>query len=368
MKGTMDINAPLVTLALGDKINITGTLVSMCKYGENPHQSPAGLFDFGTPDPLALSKFETAHEAMTPSLINFTDLDRLIDTHVYAAAGFEENGWEMPFLAFGVKHGNCAGGSDEEESEIVGASESTGVTASKRTERMMRGDLTAIFGGLVMTNFPITLEDAEGLALTKLDGVIAPRFDDGVFTKLERLHGKCRFLKNSALAELGKHSIDITPNFKKVRGGLLAQPTSRFVLNLDSPGVKVYGPPLTLQQKKDIILAWAIGSTSNSNTITIVKDGQLLGNGVGQQDRYLAAKLALLRADRAEHWVLGAIAYSDSFFPYPDGVAVLIKAGIKVIFASSGSRNDHLTIDLCKQHGVTLVMVDDKECRGFARH
>ena len=124
------------------------------------------------------------------------------------------------------------------------------------------------------------------------------------------------------------------------------------------------------------MLAWAIGSNANSNTITIVKDGKLIGNGVGQQDRVGAAKLAIMRADDASFALSGqeraklegAVAYSDSFFPFSDGPEVLIDRGIKTIFATSGSVNDKEVIEFCKNRGVTLVMYPDKTARGFAWH
>ena len=126
-----------------------------------------------------------------------------------------------------------------------------------------------------------------------------------------------------------------------------------------------------------MILASAIGATSNSNTITIVRDGRLVGNGVGQQDRVGAAKLAISRADDAAHSLdeskneadlAGSVCYSDSFFPFADGPKVLIDRGIKTIFATSGSVHDGEVIDFCKNAGATLVMFPDKIARGFAWH
>ncbi|OGJ19994.1 hypothetical protein A2553_01440 [Candidatus Nomurabacteria bacterium RIFOXYD2_FULL_42_12] len=138
---------------------------------------------------------------------------------------------------------------------------------------------------------------------------------------------------------------------------------------------------------KDVILAWAIGSTSNSNTITIVKDGRLYGNGVGQQDRVGAAKLAIFHADDTTNFTkdlevlppLGgktskladlenAVAYSDSFFPFPDAPEVLISRGVKTIFSTSGSVNDEKIIELCKNKGVNLILLPDAEARGFYQH
>ena len=128
---------------------------------------------------------------------------------------------------------------------------------------------------------------------------------------------------------------------------------------------------------KDVVLAWAVGCTSNSNTITIVKEGRLYGNGVGQQDRVGAAKLAIFRADDAAKFapqpeekadLENTVAYSDSFFPFPDAPEVLINRGIKTIFSTSGSVNDEKIIELCKSRGVDLIMLPDAEARGFYQH
>ena len=117
-----------------------------------------------------------------------------------------------------------------------------------------------------------------------------------------------------------------------------------------------------------MMLAWAIGSTSNSNTLTLVKNNQLIGNGVGQQDRVGAAQLAITRAKRSGHDVAGAVAYSDSFFPFTDGPQTLIDAGTTAIFTSSGSVKDKATIDVCAKHGVALYMIPDQVGRGFFGH
>jgi phosphoribosylaminoimidazolecarboxamide formyltransferase/IMP cyclohydrolase len=109
----------------------------------------------------------------------------------------------------------------------------------------------------------------------------------------------------------------------------------------------------------------------------LVKDGRLYGNGVGQQDRVGAAKLAIFRADDAAKFadsaaeranLENAVAYSDSFFPFTDAAEVLISRGIKTIFSTSGSVNDEKIIELCKTNGVNLIMFPDVEARGFYQH
>ena len=156
---------------------------------------------------------------------------------------------------------------------------------------------------------------------------------------------------NPSIEKAGLNSLDTTSRFRYVRGGFLTQPNYTFVPEIEN---------------EDVLLAWAVGCTSNSNTITLVKDGQLLGNGVGQQDRVGAANLAILRAGDKD--LTGATAYSDSFFPFPDAPEVLINRGIKTIFSTSGSVNDEKVVELCQAKGVNLIMLPDSEARGFYQH
>ena len=195
-----------------------------------------------------------------------------------------------------------------------------------------------------------------------MDIVAAPSFSDGAIEILSRKKGKCRLLANPAILKAGLSSIDTEKRFRYVRGGFMEQPNYTFV-----PEVK----------NADVILAWAVGSTSNSNTITLVKDGRLYGNGVGQQDRVGAAKLAIFRADdearfadsaTAQADLENAVAYSDSFFPFPDAPDVLIERDIKTIFSTSGSVNDDKIIELCSQKGVNLILLPDTKARGFYQH
>ena len=154
-----------------------------------------------------------------------------------------------------------------------------------------------------------------------------------------------------------------------VRGGLLVEPNYNYVLQLDGPNMRVFGAKNPAAEM-NIVFGWSICATSNSNTITIVSGGVLLGNGVGQQDRVGAAELAIKRAIDAGHrnQLFGSVAVSDSFFPNNDAVQTLIDAGVRCIFATSGSVNDANVIDLCRSSGVTLYMLPDALARGFFGH
>jgi len=354
--------------------NIDGVVaheVSALKYGENGWQVPAGLFKNEIVDELSLANFNLL-AGTTPSYNNLADVDRLLQTITHIAAGFEVNrelldprfrgdGQKgVPKIAVGVKHGNPCGAAVNENPHMT-------------IQNMLEGDLRAIFGGVVMVNFTVDEAAAEILLSYQmpegqrrlLDGIIAPEFSAGAVEMLKRKGDKCRFLVNPALANLSKASLDEHSRFRYVRGGFLKQPNYAFVLNLAN--AEITGE-ISESQKANIILGWAIGSTSNSNTVTITKNNMLIGNGVGQQDRVSCCQLAIKRATDAKHDVSGAAAYSDSFFPFVDGVETLSSAGIQTIFATSGSVRDIEIKNFCKEKKINLVMLPDVQARGFFGH
>ncbi|HUY85388.1 MAG TPA: hypothetical protein VMU97_02635 [Candidatus Dormibacteraeota bacterium] len=349
------------------------------KYGENPQQTPAAFYADNrvAVDPLGIDQFEHV-QGMERSYINMTDIDRLLQTVTHIAAGFDKNFGSLPAIAVGVKHGNaCGAGVAENHAEAV--------------KKMLEGDTRAIFGGVVMINGEIDKPVAETLMRYAmdgdrnrlLDGVIGSAVTDEALELLSR--NKLRVVVNPALADLNQKSLDSTRRVRPVRGGVLEQPNYDFVMDLSADYMQFHGE-LTDQQKRDLILGWAIGSTSNSNTITLTKNGQLIGNGVGQQDRVGAGQLALTRTtiepprleEQGDKLVLkitldknklaGATAYSDSFFPFPDGPELLAKAGVRAILTSSGSVGDEIVIKTLTDAGVSLAMVPDKIGRGFYLH
>ena len=226
-----------------------------------------------------------------------------------------------------------------------------------------------------MVNFPVNEPEAETLLSylmpadqrRLLDGIIAPSFSEAAVAMLKRKGDKCRFLANPALQNVNKDSLDKNMRLRYVRGGFLRQPNYTFVLDWNNPDLEKIGK-ISGGQISDLILAWAIGSTSNSNTVTLTKNSYLIGNGVGQQDRVGGCELAIKRARDAGHETTGAAAYSDSFFPFADGPEVLAKAGVSAVLTSSGSVKDGEIKKFCAENNLGLVMVPDKLGRGFFGH
>lgn len=310
-------------------------------------------------DPLAFYNFKLVAGKET-STNNLDDWNKALGVLTHLAAGMDVNfGDHKQAIMVGVKHGSACGLAMDSDPKVV-------------AKKMIEGDPLSIFGGIVISNFEIDEGIAEILLSHKvetgrriLDNIYAPKFTKEAIAMLERTKDKCRFLENMALKNLDRNSLDRQPMMISIRGGMIIQDNFTYILDFDHPELKVYGGKLTEKIKKEITLAWAIGSMSSSNTITIVKDNYLLGNGVGQQDRVGGAALAIARATRSGHDLKGSTAYSDSYFPFPDGIQTLIDVGVKTIFASSGSIGDPGVIETAQKAGVLLVMLPDKVCRGF---
>jgi len=356
-----------------------GRRITPTKYGENPWQTEAAFYADNRiePDPLGLDRFEHV-QGMERSFINMTDIDRLLQTVTHIAAGFDNNFGGVPAIAVGVKHGNACGAAAADDH-------------IKAIKQMLEGDTRAIFGGVIMINGVIDQTAAETLMHHAMDGdrprlldsVIGASVTDEALSLLSR--NKLRVVVNPALAELSINSLDTTRRQRPVRGGTLEQPNYDFILDLMADYMEFHGE-FTNQQKRDMVLAWAVGSTSNSNTISLVKNGQLIGNGVGQQDRVGAAQLALtrtanafpelneeeneivLKVSLAKSKLAGSVAYSDSFFPFPDGPELLAKAGVEAILTSSGSVGDESVIKTLTDAGTSVAMLPDKLGRGFYMH
>lgn len=346
----------------GHYFGLFGERVTICK-GENGYQMPAYLYKLpgAENDPLALYNFKMM-TGENPSYNNWCDIDRLLHTVTHIADTFRKNCNMVPWLAVGVKHGNaCGAGIDLNSQE-------------EAIKKMISGDPVSLFGGLVMVNFRIDSEFAE-LILTHgtdgsrhlLDGIIAPEFTAKAIAILRRKKDKCRLVSNKALYRLGKSVIDHMPVIRPVRGGFLNEPGYTYSLNLANKNLVKYGQA-SAQQEMDMMLADAICRTSNSNTITLVKNGRLIGNGVGQQSRVNGVELAIDLAHKNNHETAGAVLASDSFFPFTDGPEVAARAKISAIIGTSGSINDPAVIEFCTKNDLIVYLVPDAEARGFFNH
>lgn len=370
-----------------------GEKVAEPLYGENPQQGGAAIYmSRDGRNPLSYSRYEQ-HGGIETSYNNVVEFaERMTQTITHIAAGFEHNFGEVPPLAVGVKHGNACGAA-------------YGDTPQEVIRKMIEGDERAIFGGSIMLNFELDEELAQLLVSHNmkdgkkrlLDIVVAAGVSDEAKEILQRKKtGKLRLLTNPALAGLGMDSLDRDQRFRYIPDGVAVQDNYTYVPNLKRDAVIQAGGWVNPGQERDLVLAWGVGSTSTSNTMTLARDGMVIGNGVGQQDRVGAADLALKRAYDAGHAghypgnvymsdpdavlealvterlvynVSGAVAYSDSFFAFADGAERLIEGGVGVILTSSGSENDERVFKRISDLGIqSLLTLPDKQARGFFGH
>jgi len=359
-----------------ETFTLTGRPVRSCQYGENKYQKST-VYTLGSSDPLAIPDSFQLLDGTEMSHNGWCDVDRLVDVFTLLTAGLSRSSCMTTggrCTAIAVKHGNPCG---------VG----TYFTSRQAIMSMVTGDLVSVTGAAVIVNFEMTADLANLLLHYEvpeghrrlIDIVCAPSFTPEAIEILRRKKGRCRLLLNAALATVyDQRSLCTAQLVRPVRGGFLVQDPYSFVINLlgeenperliiyngDAPAGR-----LRAETIESLVIAWAVAWRSNSNTISIVEGGRLIGNGCGRQDRVGAAKLAIWIAQQgAQGRLRESVAASDSFFPFPDGPQVLIDAGVRAILTTSGSVNDKQTIELCKERGVTLVMVPDTIGRGFYRH
>lgn len=352
----------------GAYAGVIGELHQTLKYGENAWQTPAYWLKEDTTDPLALHEFII--HAGNPGYVNITDVDRALHTVTHIAAAFEKNLSLQPIkIGVAVKHGNACGAAWSDTSEEV-------------LKKVIDGNRKSIFGGAILVNFPITVDEAEflihyGMEEGKrrpIDVVVASFITEDAIEKLRRKNDRCLLMSCPHLNDVGVWSVDTSQLFRKVRGGVLVQPNYNHIFDFKDAGLVRYGSVERTELQRttvedDTLLGWALCATQDSNTIVLIKNGMLIGAGVKQKDRVEAAELAIKIAEEAGHTIQGAVAVSDSFFPFPDAPQTLIDAGVTRILATSGSQNDKATIALFENSETSeLLLIPDKTARMFFGH
>ncbi len=356
-------------LSSGELVASFGERVAVCDYGENRYQTPAYLFrNPNNTYPLAVTNFRLV-DGRQPSYINYTDMNRVIRTITRMAAGHDYNFGTVPLMAVAVKHGNACGAAFGSDPVSV-------------LQKTVMGDPQSVFGSILMTNFPIDEELAKVLRYYGVpkgdpprifDGICAPDIEPIAQAIAARRDGKYVMTVNPALANLSMETLDRRMVRRELVGGdFLMQPANTFVLPLDR--LEVIGELLTEQQQLDVVMASAICATSNSNTITLVNEGQLVGNSAGQQSRVTACIYAVDKAKAHGHDLRNGVASSDSFFVKPDAPMVLADTGLGLIQATytstpeKVSKADTEVKVVCRSRGTTLAWMPDAEARVFDQH
>ncbi|MET8075069.1 bifunctional phosphoribosylaminoimidazolecarboxamide formyltransferase/IMP cyclohydrolase [Streptomyces sp. NPDC005303] len=292
---------------------------STLRYGENPHQ-PAALYVDGTR--VGLAEAEQLH-GKEMSYNNYTDTD---------AARRAAYDHADPAVAI-IKHANPCG-------------IAVGADVAEAHRKAHACDPLSAFGGVIAVNRPVSKEMAEQVAEIFTEVIVAPDYEDGALEALAKKKN-IRVLKAPAAPA---HPAEVKP----IDGGALLQVTDRLQAEGDDPAnwTLAAGEALSADELAELAFAWRACRAVKSNAILLAKDGASVGVGMGQVNRVDSAKLAVERAgaERAQ----GSYAASDAFFPFPDGLEVLLEAGVKAVVQPGGSVRDELVVEAAKKAGVTM--------------
>ena len=288
------------------------------RYGENPHQ-PAALYR--APYVNGLAQAEQLHGKQM-SYNNYLDTDAARR----AAYDFAE-----PCVAI-IKHANPCG-------------IAVGVDVADAHRKAHACDPVSAFGGVIAVNRPVSVELARQVAEIFTEVIVAPSYDNGA---VEVLSAKpsIRILVAPPLPS------GTRVEWRPISGGVLMQHADTFTDGDDvttwTNQTDVAVDPETLA---DLVFAWRAVRSVKSNAILLATDGATVGVGMGQVNRVDAARLAVARAgDRAK----SAVAASDAFFPFADGLEVLVEAGVRAVVEPGGSVRDAEVVAAAQQAGVAL--------------
>ena len=287
------------------------------RYGENPHQQGAA---YASNFPGIVSAHQLHGKEM--SFNNYTDADAALR----AAYDHKE-----PAVAI-MKHANPCG-------IAIGKDISSAYLAAHEC------DPVSAFGGVVAANRKVTLQMAKPLSEIFTEVIIAPEYDEGA---LEILKQKANIrILISDIKSFGP----LEP--RSVSGGLLVQSADLIDAEGDNPKnwQQVAGPKISEQMITDLEFAWRAVRAVKSNAILLAKNGASVGIGMGQVNRVDSAKLAVERAGERAN---GSVAASDAFFPFADGLQILIDAGVSAVVSPGGSIRDEEVIAAAEKANIPL--------------
>ena len=296
---------------------------SVLRYGENPHQAAAVYAaDFSRP---GLARAEQLH-GKEMSYNNYVDAD---------AAWRAAYDHGDPAVAI-IKHANPCG-------IAVGADIASAYDKSFAT------DPVSAFGGVVAANRPVTEAMAEAMADVFTEVVVAPDYDEAALALLRERKG-LRILRAEPRPERGW--VDLRP----ISGGILLQGADDLRADGDDPATwrLVAGEPVDAATMEDLAFAWRAVRAPKSNAILLARGGAAVGIGMGQVNRVDAARLAVTRA--GEERARGSVAASDAFFPFPDGLEVLLAAGVRAIVQPGGSVRDEEVVAAAEAAGASMYL------------
>jgi phosphoribosylaminoimidazolecarboxamide formyltransferase / IMP cyclohydrolase len=327
---TASYDAAIVGWLDGDEvlpptIHIALERVQELRYGENPHQDGARYRNIGG---ASFWDSVVQHGGMALSYLNLYDAEAAWQTAYDLGDG--------P-VAVVVKHANPCG---------VGVADTLAVAYQLAFDC----DPRSAFGGIVAVNREIDLATVEEMvAAAQADVVIAPGYAEGVIEALAKKRKNTRVLTATPPSAS-------TRDYRQIDGGFLVQEAHQFKSPASEWRVVTKREP-TPDELRDAELAWRICGHVKSNAIVLVKGGQAVGIGAGQQNRVESGMLA---ASKAAGRAKGGACASDAFYPFPDGVEAAADAGVAVVIQPGGSMRDDEVIAKADELGLAMLFTGER--------
>ncbi|RKR75448.1 bifunctional phosphoribosylaminoimidazolecarboxamide formyltransferase/IMP cyclohydrolase [Frondihabitans australicus] len=312
----------------GSAFDVSGSLESTLRYGENSHQRAA---IYTTDGGTGIAQATQLH-GKEMSYNNYVDADAA----VRAAYDFAE-----PAVAI-IKHANPCG--------IAVSGPLADDPIADAHARAHACDPVSAYGGVIAANRTVTAAMAETVKGIFTEVIVAPGFEDAA---LEILSSK----KNLRVLQLPAGFALADTEFKQISGGLLVQDSDRFTGWTSDDWKLVAGDEADDETRADLEFAWVASRAVKSNAILLAHQGASVGVGMGQVNRVDSCHLAVDRAgDRAS----GSVAASDAFFPFADGLEVLLAAGVRAVVQPGGSIRDDEVIAAAEKAGVTMYFTGER--------
>ena len=297
-------------------VGATFTRKDTLRYGENPHQRAALYVAPGAGDSLATA--EQLHGKQM-SYNNYVDTD---------AAMRAAHDFQAVTVAI-IKHANPCG-------------IASGADVAEAHRKAHACDPVSAFGGVIAVNAPVSLAMAEQVADVFTEVIVAPDFEPGALEVLAR-KPSIRVLRTAGRPG----GMDL----RLVCGGVLLQEMDLVTAPGDDPAAWTLAAGEPLADLSDLEFAWRAVRAVKSNAILLARDRATVGVGMGQVNRVDSARLAVARAgDRAA----GSVAASDAFFPFADGLQVLLDAGVRAVVQPGGSVRDEEVVAAATAAGATM--------------
>jgi phosphoribosylaminoimidazolecarboxamide formyltransferase/IMP cyclohydrolase len=316
--------------AYPDALNLHFDKVQDMRYGENPHQSAAFYRDIHAVDG-ALANYRQL-QGKDLSYNNIADADAA---------------WECVKTFDGsacviVKHANPCG-------------VAVGKDANEAYTKAFQTDPTSAFGGIIAFNCELDGKAAEAVSKQFVEVLIAPSFAADALKVFESK-------QNVRLLQISLAHANNAYDMKRVGGGVLLQSPDAKNVQLAELKIVTKKQP-TPAQLQDMVFAWRVAKFVKSNAIVFCGNGMTLGVGAGQMSRVDSARIASIKAQNAGLQLAGSAVASDAFFPFRDGLDVVVAAGASSVMQPGGSMRDQEVIDAADEQGIVMAFTGTRHFR-----